>query len=324
MKFPEPGTFNVIDFPPADTMTGNVAEHTEVFSPGASFDPAIFDKPVPASMFAGLDIGKGDYSAFIPYPAKEAVKPKSGHQPVDPWAPKKAETANVKLGQDALTMAELATVMKKVSLDIESYGKSLSDFSEKMAWQSMYMNDFSAITSDPYLTELKYFNEPGFNTWPGTLSKQVVPLPPKGLDIPYRPFQPKELSSVKAFKQAFFDRAVEAMAIQQATAHTGLLNSCRYRSDSGARCVVGWMIPDETYDPSLEGKAASQSPVLKALGLPLSFGTSREGDFMQAVQRLLHDSLVECETREALNEKFMKNVKFLAGLHDLQINLPVR
>jgi hypothetical protein len=42
--------------------------------------------------------------------------------------------------------------------------------------------------------------------------------------------------------------------------------SCAYRGDDGMMCAVGCLIPDELYDPSLEGKTADSLIVSDALG----------------------------------------------------------
>lgn len=41
---------------------------------------------------------------------------------------------------------------------------------------------------------------------------------------------------------------------------------CAYRGDDGAKCSVGWLIPDDKYDPSFEGQIPdSSSPELRAV-----------------------------------------------------------
>lgn len=49
---------------------------------------------------------------------------------------------------------------------------------------------------------------------------------------------------------------------------------CQYRGEDGAKCAVGWLIPDDLYDPHMEGKSVlrlfvdhpelQEEPTLKA------------------------------------------------------------
>lgn len=40
---------------------------------------------------------------------------------------------------------------------------------------------------------------------------------------------------------------------------------CRYRGKDGLKCAVGFWIPDEKYDPEIEGRSASSSLVVACL-----------------------------------------------------------
>jgi len=42
---------------------------------------------------------------------------------------------------------------------------------------------------------------------------------------------------------------------------------CAYRGRNGCKCHAGHLIPDDKYDPSMEGKGASSRQVSEALGL---------------------------------------------------------
>ncbi len=50
---------------------------------------------------------------------------------------------------------------------------------------------------------------------------------------------------------------------EKATTHNGL--SCRYRGDDGLKCAIGCLIPDDQYDPTLEGNALIYNEGLRAL-----------------------------------------------------------
>ena len=36
------------------------------------------------------------------------------------------------------------------------------------------------------------------------------------------------------------------------------MKNCQYRGEYGAKCVVGWLIPDEYYTPFMEGKGVAR------------------------------------------------------------------
>lgn len=44
------------------------------------------------------------------------------------------------------------------------------------------------------------------------------------------------------------------------------IGNCKYRSEDGNRCVIGYFIRDENYSSRLEGSAVYQNIVLEALG----------------------------------------------------------
>ncbi|MDF0603201.1 hypothetical protein P1J78_20875 [Psychromarinibacter sp. C21-152] len=55
--------------------------------------------------------------------------------------------------------------------------------------------------------------------------------------------------------QHHFDTACAALIRQGVP--SGSPSGCLYR-DGDRRCAVGWLIPDENYDPSIEGEPADQ------------------------------------------------------------------
>ena len=70
--------------------------------------------------------------------------------------------------------------------------------------------------------------------------------------------------------QELFDAAVAGLASQgfERSMAPGKANEdypeeipedvCMYRGAEGCRCAIGWLIPDESYDPSFEGQAVRQ------------------------------------------------------------------
>lgn len=66
-------------------------------------------------------------------------------------------------------------------------------------------------------------------------------------------------------KQEIFNTVVRGLAKQnweQSIDHTG---ECQYRGPNNLRCAAGWLIPDDEYDISFEGKEASTPEVSQCL-----------------------------------------------------------
>ena len=63
-------------------------------------------------------------------------------------------------------------------------------------------------------------------------------------------------------KQQIFDAVVNHLAAQKTQSISprpdGKGTQCAYRGENGAKCAVGCLIPDELYDPSMEGDNVDQ------------------------------------------------------------------
>jgi hypothetical protein len=90
----------------------------------------------------------------------------------------------------------------------------------------------------------------------------------------------------------------------------GPLGACVYRTADGRRCAVGCLIPDDIYEPELEGNAYFSGRVIVAL--------KKAGVFVNAEQNIwgllgdlqqVHDSLSPVEWKDALDN--------VAGRHNL-------
>lgn len=64
-------------------------------------------------------------------------------------------------------------------------------------------------------------------------------------------------------KQEIFDKVVNHARTQNQKAIEG--GQCKYRTSNGLKCFIGALIPDDKYDPYLEGHISSE--VLKAIGI---------------------------------------------------------
>ena len=57
--------------------------------------------------------------------------------------------------------------------------------------------------------------------------------------------------------QEIFDTVLEHLR-EQGKASTNRSGECRYRGEGGTACAVGCLIPDEMYDPMIEGLVVEQ------------------------------------------------------------------
>lgn len=75
-------------------------------------------------------------------------------------------------------------------------------------------------------------------------------------------------------------------------------NRCMYRGPYGTKCLIGGLIPDEAYDPSMEDSSA-----LELEGLPFKF---QNRYFAANAQKELHDRLqhVDFEDRKERYKAF--------------------
>lgn len=63
--------------------------------------------------------------------------------------------------------------------------------------------------------------------------------------------------------QAVFDKVAKHLLTQNKRAMKDFpgeypIDRCAYRGDGGAMCAVGCLIPDDVYDPSMEGRSAGE------------------------------------------------------------------
>ncbi len=94
-----------------------------------------------------------------------------------------------------------------------------------------------------------------------------------------------------ATKQEMFNMVVTHLRAQgrRAQIANGL---CRYRTDTGLKCAIGCLIPDELYSPWLENSLTSDllsRPGLRELLTPSDAPGLDAGDFLAGLQRA-HDT----------------------------------
>lgn len=82
--------------------------------------------------------------------------------------------------------------------------------------------------------------------------------------------------------QEIFD-TVLAHLRKQGKASTNRSNGCRYRGEGGTSCAVGCLIPDELYDPVIEGLVVEQ---LMGADSPPSSYKSRAQEVLPIMARI--------------------------------------
>ena len=88
--------------------------------------------------------------------------------------------------------------------------------------------------------------------------------------------------------------------------------TCRYRSDAGLKCAAGWCIPDEQYDPSMEGQTVCESKWIQ------SMVAAHDLDLLVELQTA-HDSYVT--NTDSWLARFLDQARVIATDHNLNINV---
>lgn len=84
---------------------------------------------------------------------------------------------------------------------------------------------------------------------------------------------------------AYYAEDPKRRAVETIIGHT-TKTRCRYRTEDGRKCAIGRHIPDEKYDPIMEGRSASHEGILCLLPTEIS---SLGDVFLNRVQGL-HDN----------------------------------
>lgn len=83
-------------------------------------------------------------------------------------------------------------------------------------------------------------------------------------------------------QQELFDRVATHLLTQKAKA-IGADGRCRYRAPNGLTCAIGCLIPEEQYDPELEGCTVFNTRIREVAGFQMALS-----DLAADLQRL-HD-----------------------------------
>lgn len=101
---------------------------------------------------------------------------------------------------------------------------------------------------------------------------------------------------MKINKQATFDAAVHGLNAQRAfSSSEDNPESCRYRGPNGAKCAVGFLIPDDRHNADIECKNAGTEEVCSVISDKFVRGRFQFGDgaFLWRMQRAVHDGPCE-------------------------------
>ena len=98
-------------------------------------------------------------------------------------------------------------------------------------------------------------------------------------------------------------------------------NSCMYRGENGNKCAIGFLIPDERYDPELEYRTAVNPEVRSALGD--EYGrvvTDDDKMFLAQMQMQIHDTL-PCRMPDTdwTDEAFLLACRNFANTYNLEM-----
>jgi hypothetical protein len=91
--------------------------------------------------------------------------------------------------------------------------------------------------------------------------------------------------------------------------------SCVYRGEDDRRCAIGWLIPDELYQPTFDNGLETFGDIISCIKLPLDF------TFYQELQACHDDAFFRL--REAVNfiEAFKVNMAKFADNYGLVLPL---
>jgi hypothetical protein len=114
-------------------------------------------------------------------------------------------------------------------------------------------------------------------------------------------------------KQEAFDKAVKGIILQGGPSREG--TGCLYRGPDGKKCAIGHLIPDELYDPDMEGRGMSIHAFTKFAAI-LGWNES-DIKFLSGLQET-HDNA--SMSRDFINDFIEYAAMFAAG-HNLKTSV---
>lgn len=95
--------------------------------------------------------------------------------------------------------------------------------------------------------------------------------------------------------QTAFDIAIRGIVEQGGPSINSALcgaSACRYRSEDGRKCAIGWLISDVHYSPDLEGSNVDEVVVMKALVASRAFECPDRHLYFLEYLQAAHDKAV--------------------------------
>ena len=124
-------------------------------------------------------------------------------------------------------------------------------------------------------------------------------------------------------RQKVFDTALKGI-IQQGCLSLATEGNCAYRGKNNTRCAVGWLIPDNRYDPKIEGGSVVDRMTEIEEMLAPKFGSIGPGDFdfLLDIQSKMHDSLMDIFSSSSFHMSDLKaNTERLAKEYSLTVDV---
>lgn len=120
----------------------------------------------------------------------------------------------------------------------------------------------------------------------------------------------KKLVEVGMTFDEMVDEAIFNLLVQGESSTSG--GKCKYRSDTGLKCIVGWMIPDEKYVPEMDPGENSgikcNGVVIGALGEVLGRPLTSDEVIQLAHLQQAHDMFAFINAPELFVSKFFHRI----------------
>jgi hypothetical protein len=117
-------------------------------------------------------------------------------------------------------------------------------------------------------------------------------------------------------KQEAFDKAARGIILQGGPSREDGSACCLYRGPDGRRCAIGHLIPDELYDPDMEGRGITTPVVISPIR---NFLTSQGWDSEEDVYFLM--GLQEIHDNASMSRDFINDFIEYAAMFAAKYNL---
>jgi hypothetical protein len=115
-------------------------------------------------------------------------------------------------------------------------------------------------------------------------------------------------------KQEAFDKAVRGIILQGGPSIAGV--DCLYRGPDGRKCAIGHLIPDDVYDPEMEGRGITTTATTSRIR---KFLVSQGWDSVEDIYFLL--GLQEIHDNASMSRDFINDFIEYAAMFAAKYNL---